>query len=481
MSDLNELCRDFSIDKHPKQLQQIIQLLRNKELWDVAVLLQSLLKSVAPTLTGATLLHSVGFKAQQMGYIPYHMKCLVDSSDTFNNFIIDNEGITRDDHKSCNLELSTLYTILCQGTNYWDSSKVVVAKQTQRIVVTMTTCRRLQLFIQTVQSFLVCCKDLNTIDAWYTIDDNSSLEDRHTMEEMFPWMIFIWKTPQEKGHAKSMNILRESMPETVEYIVHLEDDWRYMTRQNYVTKGVAILDSFPDVGQILFNIHYVESPSDYIDNGVLRGKGITTHLLHEYEPVPELNSFSKYWPHFSLRPGVVRKCIWDTIPFDESSRHFEMTYAHEYISHGWKTAFFNTVTCIHTGRPVNTNIGVNAYELNGQIQFKDSTISPLKFVQVSSFELKSIFRVLKRSERLKPKNWFFGLDSNLSSKVAFIICKNLYSVEWDTFLIKNGANKTLKLTNSLEIDDDTKAVVVKHDSIRKILEEQVLRVYICYI
>jgi hypothetical protein len=482
METLNGLCREFSIDRHPEQLTEIINNLCAHKLWNLATLLQSLLKDTTPTILGGTILNKTGLVSQQSGIIPYHMDCFVNASDTLNNFIIDNNSITRTEHHECLIQMSSLYQTLCQGTNYWDRTKMVIPKSEQRIVVTMTTCKRIELFIQTVQSFLVCCKDLYQIDAWYTVDDNSSSDDRKTMEEMFPWMIFTWKTPEQKGHAKSMNILRKTVPDSVEYIIHLEDDWRYVTHQSYISKSVHILERFHDIGQILFNMHYVENATDiYVDNGILRGEGITTHLVHEFDPIPEPGKFFKFWPHFSLRPGVIRKEIWDKISFDEDSRHFEMSYAHEYMSHGWKTAFFNTITCIHTGRPVNTNIGKNAYELNGEIQFKDSTILPMKYVEMTELTVSSIKRTLKRSEKLKPKNWFFSTNRNDEKKVAFVVSQNVSCIDWDIIIFKIGQNKSLKLTNLFEIDDDISSVTVQHTSIRKILEDQTLKVYICYI
>jgi hypothetical protein len=483
-STLNSYCREFSIDRNSKQLEDILSILIDMELFDLGCLLQMLLAENNPTVLGGNLLASAGKRCEMNRIVPYHMNCFVNASDSLNNFILNNNSIGYVEHQSVISKLSEIYKPICEGTNFWREDLMVIPREKQTCVITMTTCKRLELFIQTVQSFLVCCKDLSVVDAWYTVDDNSSEDDRNTMREMFPWMLFIWKTPETKGHAKSMNILHNALPSTVKYILHLEDDWKYLTRQNYIGKAIKILEEFPDLGQILFNRHYGENAEDVlINNGILRGEGITTHLLHEHKFIPGLDAKNKYWPHFSLRPGITRKEIWDGIAFDESSRHFELTFAHDYMSAGWLTGFFNSIVCVHTGRHVNTNLVKNAYDLNGEVQFTFEDELESSFVKIENF--KSINRILKRSQKLRPKNWFFGITDKYFKHSEFILKNNLRLVEWDALILKisgNEANDKLLIVDTLELSTD-EIVVVKHSSITKIISEVPLklRVYICNI
>jgi len=75
------------------------------------------------------------------------------------------------------------------------------------IIITMTTCKRYNLFEQTVNSFLECCRDLEDyIFCWLVVDDNSSAEDRNRMKRDYPFMTFVFKDSENKGHARSMNI-----------------------------------------------------------------------------------------------------------------------------------------------------------------------------------------------------------------------------------------------------------------------------------
>ena len=50
------------------------------------------------------------------------------------------------------------------------------------ITLSITTCKRFDLFEKTMNSFLHCCKDLHLINRWLCVDDNSSDQDRLKMK-----------------------------------------------------------------------------------------------------------------------------------------------------------------------------------------------------------------------------------------------------------------------------------------------------------
>ena len=74
-------------------------------------------------------------------------------------------------------------------------------------MITFTTCKRLDLFKQTINSILNHWTDKDKIDYWFCVDDNSSETDRIEMKELYPWIEYYLKTYEEKGHRKSMNII----------------------------------------------------------------------------------------------------------------------------------------------------------------------------------------------------------------------------------------------------------------------------------
>ena len=58
-----------------------------------------------------------------------------------------------------------------------------------QVTLTMTTCKRYDLFEKTINSILNCF-DLEQIDFWICVDDNSSEEDRNKMKELYPFFNF---------------------------------------------------------------------------------------------------------------------------------------------------------------------------------------------------------------------------------------------------------------------------------------------------
>lgn len=261
------------------------------------------------------------------------------------------------------------------------------------IIITMTTCRRYNLFEQTVNSFLNCCKDLEDyIVSWITVDDNSSTEDREAMKRDYPFMTFIFKEATQKGHVRSMNILREHiLAINAPFIFHLEDDWRFFSPGKWLTKCMAVLESNKQYGQCLLNRAYGE---DIKQGAIIWGghrryithpedpKSKLRYYIHEYAVGRSLERINKrlgdnrlancaYWPHFSLRVGITKTEVYKTIGiFNESADHFEREYADRYRTK-YLTTFLDNVICTHIGRRTYERDGpkLNAYDLNSEKQF----------------------------------------------------------------------------------------------------------------
>lgn len=274
------------------------------------------------------------------------------------------------------------------------------------ITLTMTTCKRFDLFEQTMNSFLRCCKDLHLITRWLCIDDNSSEEDRIRMTEKYPFFEFYFKTPQEKGHANSMNILLSQID--TPYFFHMEDDWLYYREYPYLTKLLEVVNQNHMYGQALVNRNYAELPQDVIIKGSTKytTKEGTSYLVHYHQENYE--EFAKvyghgpncaYWPHYSLRPGLNKTHVIKSIGnYRNDVNHFEMEFAYRYITQGHVTAFLNNVSCKHIGRLTSEKddpTKLNAYVLNNEAQFtgkekqlseqsQEITPPPVKIPKVNS-------------------------------------------------------------------------------------------------
>jgi GR25 family glycosyltransferase involved in LPS biosynthesis len=252
------------------------------------------------------------------------------------------------------------------------------------LTLSITTCKRFELFEKTMNSILNCFVDIDKIDFWICVDDNSSEEDRKKMKELYPFFTFHFKSPEEKGHPQSMNIIRDKV--VTPYLFHLEDDWKFFERRSYITDCLDVLSSNHMIGQCLINKNYAEISDDIdIKGGIFH----TTHYgvryyIHEHCKNNEETQkwvqkhggckSSNYWPHFSFRPSIIKTNILkDLGEFDVMKSHFEMDYAWRYINKGYVSAFLEGIYCLHIGRLTSERddmTKLNAYALNGECQFE---------------------------------------------------------------------------------------------------------------
>ena len=105
-------------------------------------------------------------------------------------------------------------------------------------------------------------QDLNQVDYFLVVDDNSSEEDRQKMKDLYPFFNFYMKKPEEKGHRESMNIIWNKLNELKPtYWIQMEDDWLYFQKGNYVTHAINLLNKYESmkINQIVFNRNYCDT------------------------------------------------------------------------------------------------------------------------------------------------------------------------------------------------------------------------------
>lgn len=251
------------------------------------------------------------------------------------------------------------------------------------IAFTITTCKRFDLFEKTMNSFLNCCMDSNLIGHWLCVDDNSSKEDRDKMKKAYPFFKFIWKNETQKGHYISMNIIRDYVIEIgATHVLHCEDDFHYFQKKNYITDSLKIFGDDDKIGQVLFNRNYAEADFSQrkIKGGINKSlQDGTRYVIHEhYESgTKDYDDFLRrhsgygtcgYWEGFSFRPSVVKVNVLKDVGPYYNTDHFERAYAVEYKLRGYKSAFFDTHCCLHTGKKTWEK-APNSYTLNNTGQF----------------------------------------------------------------------------------------------------------------
>ncbi len=267
-------------------------------------------------------------------------------------------------------------------------------RDNKKIIVTMTSCKRFDLMMSTIKSFVACCLDLYRVDKFIIIDDNSSKSDRKRMftELDSDFFQIILKNESDKGHSKSMNILKKEIEKSgCQYFLHLEDDWKFVYKDNYISKAIKVLETNDKYGQCLFNKSYSEEGELYKVTGGIKKviKDMSsipdiTYFEHEYYQGDDLKKWEDknmgkngiahhvYWPHFSFRVGVTKSSVLKKVGDFNKVDHFEMDYAKRYTASGYITTYLNATYCVHSGRKTwerDDKSIANAYTLNKEVQF----------------------------------------------------------------------------------------------------------------
>tara|TARA_B110000259_G_C14033077_1_gene407704 strand:+ start:1302 stop:3419 length:2118 start_codon:yes stop_codon:yes gene_type:complete len=380
---MDKLTENFLKNRDQDSCLNLVRYLRCNNLFELGKYLSPLFIKMFP--------HSIEIN-DELGIIHYYLKEYNNSYIIFKN-ILKISGI--DENRSKKIIFNQHFNINHVKEKYIFYNQTIIKqilssnkiKLSKRITFTITSCKRFDLFTKTINSFINCCKDINMIDEWFCVDDNSSDEDRDKMKEHYPFFTFYFKTLEEKGHPKSMNIIREHVK--TPYIFHMEDDWMFFEKKKYISECLEILDNDSDIKQCLINKNYSETSDDQdITGGIFKTTqtGLRYYIHEHTKNADEEDEFYKkngygkncsYWPHFSFRPSLLKTHIFQELgAFNENTNHFEMDYSYKYVAKNYKSAFLESIFSIHIGRLTserNDSTKSNAYILNNEPQFINKT------------------------------------------------------------------------------------------------------------
>jgi FkbM family methyltransferase len=337
--------------------------------------------------------------------------------------------------------------------------------QRPRVMFTVTTCKRFDLFEQTVNSILKNWLDLDKVDYFFCVDDNSSKEDRLKMQTQYPFFNYHMKSTSEKGHRESMNVIWNKVAELKpEYLIHMEDDWLFFKQEKYVGRAIAALEKYEsqEVHQIVFNREYGLMMSDMQRVNVAplgpREEGLCLHIKKEGVEGPNC----AYWPHYSLQPSVCRASkILELGDYTSPNQFFERDYADKYHAKGYQTAFFDSILSLHIGKQSWEKEGQNAYSLNQVGQFKpeakgNETMGSETTVEITVREnnvplqgtmAQHLEQILKKVETGTP----FGLIR--PSDGEYKILKNETLTNLDSWTFKEGGKLRGQLAEAIKTID----------------------------
>jgi GR25 family glycosyltransferase involved in LPS biosynthesis/glycosyltransferase involved in cell wall biosynthesis len=382
-----------------------------------------------------------------------------------------------------NDNLLKIWNILFNKIDFCEFKYYEKTNETKPIVfLSMTTCKRIDLFEKTINSILNNWLDYDKIDYWFCVDDNSCKSDREIMKNKYPFFEFYFKNIDEKGHRNSMNIIWEKINELKpKYWIHLEDDFLFFDKMEYVSESIKALESMSDknVKQILFNRCYAEIIEDYKIKGYIENGN---YCIHQHT-LDKNNSYlnNHYWPHYSFRPSMVLvEPILSLGNFDSENQFFELDYANKWNNSEYKSAFFNKITNKHIGRLTKDRSNTefkNAYDLNCENQFSKETkyikivnlqrrtdrkeycIDLFKTNNIENYEFVKAVDGSKLTNDSENLHLFYGND--FGNRVGFIGCALSHYNLWVQLLNDNDNDFYLILEDDVKVSPHFKEIIYK--------------------
>ncbi len=224
------------------------------------------------------------------------------------------------------------------------------------ICLTITTSKRLDLFMQTIESFVKYCDDIDLFDAIIHYDDSSSNEDREKMNLIlnnlfYNKLICTRRFNKEsfqtkRRHCEIMKIWKKDIESlNFDYVFHLEDDWLFIKNFN-VHDGIEILKNREEIALIGYSWQKKKFPFDIF--------------------IPEI--INGYWEWFYSNKYKVNEVLWlDEVEIQYLPKgHWVKIFNSPYF--GFRPAIHD----IQKLKTLNTfDVNVDGFELEFSIRFSE--------------------------------------------------------------------------------------------------------------
>lgn len=172
-----------------------------------------------------------------------------------------------------------------------------------KVILTITTCKRIDFFKRTINSFLENCDSKDLIDEVMIFDDSSSNDDRHSMFEIIMEKFHDKKISfvffEEKSfdtnlrHREIIKIWKKKIEE-FDFCFHLEDDWECLKKFKF-EEDIEFLKK----NKKILAINY-------------------THNLPTYQPeILNFGNSERYW-RYPYEENLVKVDYWWNSYFDDT-------------------------------------------------------------------------------------------------------------------------------------------------------------------
>jgi len=224
---------------------------------------------------------------------------------------------------------------------------------TKDVTVTMTTCKRLHLFKKTIASLLEMCEDQDRIAEWIVSDDHSPKEQVAAMKKLYPFMNVL--SSSEKGHAANLNNVFKHVK--TPYVLHLEDDWRFIKKGKFISKGIHIIKNTTRIKIVVLKPGMGDIPK------IIKGESCLIHLWDKDENKGKFDykkAKCKQFGHYTLNPSIQSMDAVRKTGRFKKPPNTEGQFTGTFSNHGFKLATLPHQYVEHIG----TGAKNSAYILN---------------------------------------------------------------------------------------------------------------------
>lgn len=211
----------------------------------------------------------------------------------------------------------------------------------EKISVTLTHYRRLELLDRTISSFLKTNK--YPVDEFFIIDDSGDDYYNSQIKAKYSDVATIIINSQNIGQRRSLDILFNSCKN--DYIFHLEEDWLFDTDTPYIEQSMLILKNKLDIHQVHIR-HRNDNPHPVIGD-IQYVQGVGYKFLD--------SDFRGVWNGFSFNPGLRRKSdLLKMFPKGLVEFKDEMQASLHTRKFNYKAVSLENTACRHIGWGVTT-------------------------------------------------------------------------------------------------------------------------------
>jgi len=239
-----------------------------------------------------------------------------------------------------------------------------------KIILTITSCKRYELLVRTISSLVKHCQDFNLISEILIYDDSSDENDRVKIfldvKKFFKGKKISFKFFEKdsfnsnRRHMEIMKIWKEDI-NNFDYVFHLEDDWEFI-EDFKLEDAVQILKENEEFAMAGFSWEEKKFPKDIFTPRVFgnfwewyysdKHELLEPLFLDEVEMkyLPE-GHWVKYinWPYFGFRPAIHDIKKINTLgTFNDNMDSFELEFAIRYAKQ-YKSILHKRRICYHIG------------------------------------------------------------------------------------------------------------------------------------